>query len=260
MFKVPEEHRLKKGPLQSHPEHGNNGMFIFLSPFDETNNTKFVCIASDQLGWDHVSVQVTMQGSMTGRMPTWEEMCFIKDLFWSDDECVVQYHPPKSEYVNFHPHVLHLWRPNEGPALPMPPSFMVGPKSDEAKDIDGFLEHIAKKLAERLAPEFGENVTVEIRNGNEASEPFTFETVAGYWEEFSAKAVPSNAGPGQIRDMRTCFYAGVLSMFAQVSRLGDDDVPEYEAVEQMQRFKEELEQYTLMFTQSGEKENGNETH
>lgn len=40
-------------------------------------------------GWEHVSV------SYKNRVPTWDEMCKIKDMFWNDDECVVQYHPPE---------------------------------------------------------------------------------------------------------------------------------------------------------------------
>ena len=61
------------------------------------------------------------------RTPTWGEMCFVKDLFWSEDEMVVQYHPPKSEHVNFHPHCLHMWRSLRMP-IPLPPSMLVGPK------------------------------------------------------------------------------------------------------------------------------------
>lgn len=70
-------------------------------------NYKFgavVIIASWGGGWEHVSV------SLKKRCPTWEEMCMIKDIFWGDDECVVQFHPTKSEYVNAHPYCLHLWK------------------------------------------------------------------------------------------------------------------------------------------------------
>lgn len=65
-------------------------------------------------GWEHVSV------STLRRPPTWAEMCRVKELFWSDDACVIQYHPPKANYVNHHPHCLHLWRPIEL-VIPMPP-------------------------------------------------------------------------------------------------------------------------------------------
>lgn len=54
--------------------------------------------------WEHVSV------SRINRTPTWNEMCRIKELFWDDDETVVQFHPKKSEYVNRHPYCLHLWK------------------------------------------------------------------------------------------------------------------------------------------------------
>lgn len=77
------------------------------------------CIASWGGRWDHVSVHVYMGGEMT-RIPSWEEMCFIKDLCWLAEECVVQFHPPKSQYKNDHPHVLHLWK-SQTKAMPRPP-------------------------------------------------------------------------------------------------------------------------------------------
>lgn len=58
-------------------------------------------------------------------------MCFVKDLFWSDDECVIQFHPPHSDYVNYHPHCLHLWNPI-GIDIPLPDSHAVGPRTKEA--------------------------------------------------------------------------------------------------------------------------------
>ena len=82
--------------------------------------TLFV-IASDGLGWDHVSV------SLGNRCPNWKEMSYIKDLFFEEEDCVMQLHPPKSDYVNNHPYCLHLWRPQEQ-EIPRPPSIMVGLK------------------------------------------------------------------------------------------------------------------------------------
>ena len=74
-------------------------------------------------GWEHVSVNPHGRG----KCPSWEDMCKIKDMFFHDEECVVQYHPPKSEYVNNLNNCLHLWRPiNE--TLPMPPGLLVGLK------------------------------------------------------------------------------------------------------------------------------------
>lgn len=66
------------------------------------------------LPWEHISV------SAQGRCPTWEEMNWVKDLFWEPEECVLQFHPPRSVYVNRCPFALHLWKP-VGVLIPLPP-------------------------------------------------------------------------------------------------------------------------------------------
>jgi hypothetical protein len=65
--------------------------------------------------WEHVSV------SIRNRTPNWYEMDYIKDLFWAEDETVMQLHVPKSDHRNLHPHVLHLWRPRNA-EIPRPPA------------------------------------------------------------------------------------------------------------------------------------------
>ena len=54
--------------------------------------------------WEHVSV------SLPNRTPTWEEMSKVKALFWEEEELVIQFHPPRSQYVNHCANCLHLWR------------------------------------------------------------------------------------------------------------------------------------------------------
>jgi len=107
--------RVKVGLYRSTPAYGCNGAFNI--PFE--NNTLMVVI-SDQMGWEHVSV------SLRNRCPNWREMCFIKQLFWGEDETVVQFHPKKSEYKNFHPQCLHMWK-KAGEEYELPPSIMVAP-------------------------------------------------------------------------------------------------------------------------------------
>ena len=80
-------------------------------------------------GWDHVSFAPYIRS----HTPTWEEMCRLKDMFFGEDEAVMQIHPPKSEYVNNVTNCLHLWRPRKEP-LPMPPSIMVGIKRGQTRD------------------------------------------------------------------------------------------------------------------------------
>lgn len=123
-MKVPEKYRIRTGQLGSDPSYGNNGAFQI--PF--SNRSKALVIASDGEGWEHVSVHIESHGE--SRTPTWREMCKIKDMFWDENETVIQYHPSKKEYVNMHPHVLHLWRPTEQ-EIPLPASIMVGLKDEE---------------------------------------------------------------------------------------------------------------------------------
>lgn len=78
----------------------------------------FAVQADAQTDWEHLSV------SLPDRTPTWEEMCFLKDLFWEPEDTVVQYHPPRSEYVNRAKYCLHLWR-YKG-QMPRPPKNYVG--------------------------------------------------------------------------------------------------------------------------------------
>jgi hypothetical protein len=121
MFKVPEKYRVTTGVMESDASYGNNGCFII--PF--SNRTTACVIASYGENWEHVSVH--MVTDKQERTPTWAEMCKIKDMFWEEEDCVVQYHPPKSEYVNNHKHTLHLWRPITA-IIPCPNYILVGIK------------------------------------------------------------------------------------------------------------------------------------
>lgn len=97
-----------------------NGVFIVNYKFGR----QLRIVASNGLGWEHVSVSCKRKSK--NLCPTWEEMCFVKSLFWDDEDCVVQFHPPKSEYVD-NVEALHMWRPI-GIELPCPPSILVGYK------------------------------------------------------------------------------------------------------------------------------------
>ena len=68
----------------------------------------------DEEGWEHVSVSA----HDLRQMPTWTEMCQVKDLFFDAEEEAVQIHPKESEYVHgvlgTDTNILHLWRPVDG--------------------------------------------------------------------------------------------------------------------------------------------------
>jgi len=64
-------------------------------------------------GWEHVSIMPLDHR----RMPSWDDMCKLKEIFFEDEEEVIQIHPKKSEYVNIVDNCLHLWR---HPKMPLP--------------------------------------------------------------------------------------------------------------------------------------------
>lgn len=125
-FHVPNKLRVREGAMGSDDSIGNNGAFII----ELKHQQRLRIIASDAIGWEHVSV------SRKDRCPTWDEMCQVKDLFWDKTDTVVQFHPPESEYVNNHRFCLHLWR-KVGHEFETPPALLVGVKGA------GTLKHVA---------------------------------------------------------------------------------------------------------------------
>ena len=113
-----ENWRVIEGVFKSDSSYGMMGAFEIISPIDNG----ILCVIADDgkdSQWEHVSV------SRKNRCPNWIEMCFVKDLFWDEEETVIQYHPPKSKYVNNHPFALHLWR-SKKKNIPLPPIILLG--------------------------------------------------------------------------------------------------------------------------------------
>lgn len=108
--------RVRSGEMRSTDNDGHTGCFVIIGP--KGAMLRIMSNGNDGSKWEHVSV------SLDHRPPNWTEMCFVKELFFEDTECVVQYHPARAAHINIHPHCLHLWRPVDG-AFPMPPAIMV---------------------------------------------------------------------------------------------------------------------------------------
>lgn len=66
-------------------------------------------VFSIERGYEHVSFC-----PYNGRLPDWDAMCELKDVFFNDEEEAYQIMPKKSEYVNMVDNCLHLWRPRNG--------------------------------------------------------------------------------------------------------------------------------------------------
>ena len=99
--------------------HGDDYGFFHLRTNDGAALGVMVSSGDETIRWEHVSV------STRTRCPTWAEMAWVKSLFWEDEEVVIQYHPSKSQYVNYHPYCLHMYRPLDL-VIPCPPTITVG--------------------------------------------------------------------------------------------------------------------------------------
>lgn len=94
----------------------DNCRICFTGLMTTSKRTYIVVFTIDEINpgelWEHAS----MSGHHT--TPSWDDMCQLKDAIWNEDEECIQYHPKKSEYVNCHPHCLHIWRRISGNSLP----------------------------------------------------------------------------------------------------------------------------------------------
>lgn len=121
-YRVTPNHSLAhRYPTQYLTNNGDNQQGCFNIPRKGRTGSYFFCVVSTGMGWEHVSVSIPSEM----RCPTWEEMCYIKDIFWEKDQVVVQFHPAEKDYVNRHEHCLHLWRPTDQ-TFPVPQKIMVG--------------------------------------------------------------------------------------------------------------------------------------
>ena len=84
------------------------------------NGIKCSLIFSWYGGWKHVSIMPYDKKII----PSWNDMCKLKNMFWSENEAVMQIHPRKEDYVNTAKNCLHLWKPTEED-MPLPPKEFV---------------------------------------------------------------------------------------------------------------------------------------
>jgi hypothetical protein len=80
--------------IRSHLLRKHGGLKAIISVDDHSNGAGL---------WLHVSA------SHPGRIPSYSEMCEVRDLFIPQDLVAVQVFVPKSEHVNIHHYTLHLW-------------------------------------------------------------------------------------------------------------------------------------------------------
>ena len=71
-----------------------------------------VCRERDGKRWIHVSV------SRERRLPDWDDLRLVKDVFIGKDRLALQILPREADYYNVHPFCLHLWSCLDGDPVP----------------------------------------------------------------------------------------------------------------------------------------------
>ena len=143
VHKLLRKGRVRTGRMASDDSFGLTGVFRLSPPVglyagaDGAPRAELTVIATDpastppafadsrgltdrEMAWEHVSVSVRH----LARTPTWEEMAWVKRLFWRADELVVEFHPPERAYVN-NTEALHLWRDTRA-GVELPPPSLIG--------------------------------------------------------------------------------------------------------------------------------------
>lgn len=117
--------RIRTGPMASDESFGQMGAFQIPSVIPgrmlsviAANGDGWSELGMPGEPWEHASVKAFI--GERNYVPTWSEMCQIKDIFWDATDCVMQFHVPKADHINDHAFVLHLWRPAIT-AIPLPP-------------------------------------------------------------------------------------------------------------------------------------------
>ncbi|MCL2737580.1 MAG: hypothetical protein FWE17_01820 [Alphaproteobacteria bacterium] len=125
------KYKLNRSVSAVMPAMNSLGISAYRIPVKSSSVTLTV-IVDENNGWDHLSVTVNTSDGDAPRCPTWEEMCFVKDLFFTEEEIAIQYHPPKSKYVNIQEYCLHLWRP-QNEVVPAPFKYAADIKNQNIK-------------------------------------------------------------------------------------------------------------------------------
>lgn len=72
-----------------------------------------VSLERDGRWWLHLSVSRADE-----RLPTWEELLYVRDILAGPEATAYQILPPRSQHVNVHDFCLHLWVCLDGPVTP----------------------------------------------------------------------------------------------------------------------------------------------
>lgn len=161
-MRAPERFRIQ---VSGYPSRPGDLFGHFLIPAQYAPRKRpLVCQAVDAYppsDWEHVSVSIVRPRDKAPLYPQWDEMEFVKQLFWHPDDTVLQFHPPRDKYANEPkaPHVLHLWRdprnPIEAPDPILVARTLAKPRiKNDPRDRE-YLQEASEAIAGRLPDNHG---------------------------------------------------------------------------------------------------------
>ena len=126
---------------------------------------RYWCKFTKAYGWEHLTVSPQPQ---RGHTPEWDVMCRVKDIFWEEEECCIEYHPRHSQYVNNNETCLHIWRPIDV-ELPEPPTILLGFAGMSSEETSAITHQVIASLSPEeqlaLAAKIGIKTNRKIRRG-----------------------------------------------------------------------------------------------
>lgn len=124
---------------------------------DPVNQKRYWCKFTSAMGWEHAAVS-----GRNHKIPEWEIMCRVKDIFWDEEECCIEFHPRKSQYVN-NDECLHIWKPI-GVELPEPDTILVGIQGMDQEETKKNIDFALSLMTDEEKMQMAENIGIHIGN------------------------------------------------------------------------------------------------
>lgn len=153
---------INNGKLQINTKlNDGNGMIQIRAYYhDPVTQKRYWCKFTRAMGWEHVTVSPQPQ---RGKTPEWDVMCKVKEIFWDDEECCIEFHPRKSQYINNNETCLHIWKPI-GVELPEPNQWLVGVPGMSSEDMASSTHTVIESLSDEEKLQMAENLGLKIGN------------------------------------------------------------------------------------------------
>lgn len=134
---------------------------------DPVTRKQYWCKFTSAQGWEHICVSCGGNGT-SKKVPSYEVMCAVKDIFWDEEECCVEYHPRKSQYVNNNEGCLHIWKCIDRD-FPEPDPLLVGVQGVSSEEgaaaIKAFINTLSPQETKELSEKVGIRVSRQMRRG-----------------------------------------------------------------------------------------------